>query len=108
MATWKLAAFSPTKPRRWPAIIRCPVEDTGTNSVSPSTTPKMKATSQLSMYSPFSLPGQTGKSDCVDRAEINGIDLDGRYTPAVTDSSIRHTHQWLSACAAKLQFLSPC
>src|SRR6266568_7667390 len=36
-------AFSPLKPSRSPARIRWPVEETGKNSVRPSTTPSIKA-----------------------------------------------------------------
>ena len=53
IATSKLDAFSPTKPSRWPTMIRCPVEDTGINSVKPSTIPIIKGTPQNSTRPPF-------------------------------------------------------
>jgi hypothetical protein len=43
MKTVKAAARSPVKPRKCPARIRWPVEETGTNSVSPSTIPRTSA-----------------------------------------------------------------
>ncbi len=49
MITSKLSAFGPVNPRRWPARIRWPVEETGRNSVSPSTMPRMAAETMLSM-----------------------------------------------------------
>src|SRR6187401_1393750 len=38
-----LEATSPVNPNAWPAKIRWPVEDTGRNSVSPSTMPRITA-----------------------------------------------------------------
>src|SRR5436309_461773 len=39
-------ATAPVKPSAWPTRIRCPVEETGRNSVSPSTTPSKTASSR--------------------------------------------------------------
>jgi len=48
MKTSKTLAFSPVKLRRSPTMMRCPVEETGRNSVRPSTTLSMMADQMLS------------------------------------------------------------
>ena len=45
ITTSNVFAVSPSKPNRWPTIIIWPVLETGKNSVNPSTTPKIAATS---------------------------------------------------------------
>ena len=49
MKTEKTVAFSPVKFRRSPVMMRCPVEETGRNSVSPSTMLNMTADQMLSI-----------------------------------------------------------
>jgi len=39
----KVFAFSPVNERRFPASMRWPVDETGRNSVTPSTMPRMQA-----------------------------------------------------------------
>jgi hypothetical protein len=50
IATWKVATFSPVNPRSELATIRCPVEEIGRNSVSPSAMPRMAALSSVSRF----------------------------------------------------------
>src|SRR3954469_23206416 len=47
MMTLKAAHFSASKPSSSVARMRCPVEETGRNSVTPSTMPRMMAISRI-------------------------------------------------------------
>src|SRR2546428_6821321 len=53
----KAAARGPTKPSAWPARIRWPVDETGRNSVAPSTSPRMIAARRVDTASSYTKRG---------------------------------------------------
>src|SRR2546425_1697373 len=66
----KAAARGPTKPSAWPARIRWPVDETGRNSVAPSTSPRMIAAKMVGTASSYTTPGRERHAAPVQRDTV--------------------------------------
>src|SRR5438445_4744654 len=66
----KAAARGPTNPSAWPARIRWPVDETGRNSVAPSTSPRMIAARMVGTASSYTTPGRERHAAPVQRGTV--------------------------------------
>src|SRR5215218_1300454 len=85
----KVLAASPVSPSQWLARIRCPVEDTGMNSVTPSTRPRSAALSRASAAIGRAHPGAAA-DDFLVQLLVHRDDAIGRKLLCLPDGRFTH------------------
>src|SRR5438309_1220384 len=103
----KAAARGPTNPSAWPARIRWPVDETGRNSVAPSTNPRMIAARMVGTASSYTTPGRERHAAPVRRGTVyTERDFDvAACGVRVRAELVSSTHQIFGVAARQARYL---